>query len=229
MHQLNALLGHCEKNECDGDREQQSFEVQYGQPDILANLTTLHPRQRRRQRRTEQEERAFRKQHENGRPPRDQRFAAAAPELVGGPPCIAREDDTGDQHPCFHGVCDRRDEADPEPADGTRKYAYKTRGPPAEDAGASPGCCECGQQDGVREVNRHPGRDSPIQAKQRCRCSTQQMRRAPPRHCRERRILHPHKQQQKAEHGLDINRHEKQRVYVEIHLVRHPLRPAQQW
>jgi hypothetical protein len=80
-----------------------------------------------------------------------------------------------------------------------------------------PGYGEGGEQDRVGEIDGEDVGKLPVHAEQRDRARPQQVRRPPPRHGGDLRVLHPGEQQQQAEDGLDVNGHQEQRVDVESH------------
>ena len=69
--------------------------------------------------------------------------------------------------------------------------------------------------------------DRPVHAEQRDRGKPDQMGEAPPADGAKRHVLRPHEKQQQAEDGLDVDRHQKQRVDVEGHSVSQAAWPSE--
>lgn len=106
-----------------------------------------------------------------------------------------------DQKP-QHGACNQ--------IDGLDRTSVK-------DTRTSPCHRERGEKQGIGEIDADQIGDLPVHTKQRNRGKPQQMREAPPAHCAKRQILRPDEEQQQAEDGLNVDRHQKQRVEIEGH------------
>ena len=179
-------------------------------------------------RRAQQEQRAVREQHEDRGPTRHQRLAAAAPEFVGRGPGVGGDDAGREQH--WRPANRRRT------ACGRRRTTTPRRRPDTSARGARPSNTRAPDQVTAKAVNKTALAKSieitsehrAVHSEQHDRRGAQQMRAAPPCHGVNARILDPGEQQQQTEHGLDIDRDEKQRVDVESHRpIRLKMRPAQ--
>ena len=170
------------------------------------------------ERRAQQEQRAVREQHEDRGPARHQRLAAAAPELVGRRPGVGGDDAGGQQHARVDRVGEERRAAGDQPQHRAADEIASARG-------ARPSNTRAPDQVTAKAVNRMALARSmeiasdtdAVHAEQHDRAGPQQMRAAPPGHRMDAGILDPGEQQQQAEHGLDVDRDEKQRVDVESH------------
>jgi len=193
------------------------LETQHRHPNTFEHLRMYRPGKDRAQRRAQQEQRAMREQHEDRGPARHQRFAATLPEFVRRQPSIGCDDAGRDQHARVDRFGDDRHAANQKPERGSREQAKWIRIAAVEHTRTGPCHREGGKKNRIGEVDRDEIGDRAIHTEQHNRSRAQKMRTAPPGDGHDPGILHPGEQQQQAEHGLDIDRHQEQGIDIETH------------
>ena len=215
---LGALLRHRQEDEGDRDGEQQRLEAEHREPHAFEQLVVARqPRQHGAERRAQQIKRAVREQHEDRRPARNQRLAAAAPEFERRGPGVGGDDAGRQQHAQVEGIGEAGNPAGDEPQRGAGEQQHGLRLAMIEQPRARPRQRERGEENGVGEIDGDQFGDRAVEPEQRHRGGAQQMREAPPRHGGDGGVLRPGKQQQQSEDRFHIDGDEKQGIDVEIH------------
>jgi hypothetical protein len=144
------------------------------------------------------------------------------PEFRRRAPNVAGDDEGAQQGSQRDRLLEGRDLVCEQPDDAAGAQQQRLELPSGVDTRAGPGRGEGGQQDDICEIDGDQIVHLPIQAEQRDRAGTEQMRASPPDHRADFEVLRPHEKQQQPKHRFDGNRYRKQGA----DLVRHERPPV---